>query len=382
MIQKTKHGAWRVRVKFRGAVVADKTFTRKGDAVRWENDQKRRLIDGDFISPAAGRMTIRELATEYMEVREQTVAVRSWESDESNLRIHIVPAFGLLPLTSMTSARVERFLIEIAATRSVRTAAKVRTTIRGLLAYAVQTQRLRKSPAENVALPRPDPALGKKVEVNPFTLPELLEVVQDQRVHDGRYADITLVLGLTGLRMGELRGLRGRDVVQLPYPALVVRRSLPQSGRTGRVIERHTTKSGRTRMVPLSELVQPVLEKWSKGLTPEALVFPAPEGGYLHAQNWRRQIRWPLTGRGRRPHDLRHTAATLWIGAGVDIKTVSTWLGHSTAKLTLDTYSHYMGADADRAAVARVNASFGDASGTRSKSEAASKLEKTAQKGR
>lgn len=71
-------------------------------------------------------------------------------------------------------------------------------------------------------------------------------------------------------------------------------------------------------------------------------------------------------------HDLRHTAASLWIAAGVDIKTVSTWLGHSTAKLTLDTYGHLMGTDAERAALDRVNRTFGGASG-------ASAAEKSAQ---
>jgi len=89
--------------------------------------------------------------------------------------------------------------------------------------------------------------------------------------------------------------------------------------------------------------------------TPDDLLFPAPEGGYPHAQNWRRAVHWTKTGLGRRPHDLRHTAASLWIAAGADLKTVSSWLGHSTAKLTLDTYGHLMGTDADRAALARVN---------------------------
>ncbi|HKX68200.1 MAG TPA: tyrosine-type recombinase/integrase, partial [Intrasporangium sp.] len=74
-------------------------------------------------------------------------------------------------------------------------------------------------------------------------------------------------------------------------------------------------------------------------------------------------VRWTTTGLGRRPHDLRHTAASLWIAAGVDIKTVSSWLGHSTAKLTLDTYSHLMGTDADRAALDRVNRVLGSFTG-------------------
>ena len=63
-----------------------------------------------------------------------------------------------------------------------------------------------------------------------------------------------LVLALTGVRFCELRRLRVRDVASLPYPGLVVKRSVPQSGLTGAVIERATTKSGRSRMVPLSDL--------------------------------------------------------------------------------------------------------------------------------
>lgn len=365
MILKRPNGKWRVQVKHRGRVVADRTFERRGDAVRWEMEQKRLLVSGEFVSPSAGRMTVAELAEEYRDSRIGQISVRAWESDESALRVHIVPAFGRLPVSAVSAVHVERFLTDLAVSRSVRTAARVRTTLRGLFRYAVRTRRLSKSPAEDIPLPRPDSRTGKMVEVAPFTLDLLLEVVDAQRQHARRYADITLVLALTGVRFGELRGLRVRDLVDMPYPGLLVKRSLPQSGRTGAVIERATTKSGRSRLVPLTELVRPVVESWASGREPDDLLFPAPEGGYLSAQNWRRAVHWTTTGLGRRPHDLRHTAASLWIAAGVDIKTVSSWLGHSTAKLTLDTYGHLMGTDADRAALDRVNMALGHPTGTR-----------------
>lgn len=364
VIIKRPNGKWRVQVKYKSRVVADRTFDRRGDAVRWETEQKRLLHSGEFVAPAAGRITVRELAEEYRESRRGQVSVRAWESDESALRVHIVPAFGKLPISSVTSPLVERFLIDLAVSRSVRTAARVRTTLRGLFRYAVRTRRLQVSPAELVPLPHPDSRTGKVVEVDPLPFPVLLEVVDEQRKVAGRYAEITLVLALTGVRFGELRGLRVRDVVSVPYPGIVVKRSVPQSGLTGAVIERATTKSGRSRMVPLSDLVRPVVERWAEGREPNDLLFPAPEGGYLSAQNWRRAVHWNRTGLGRRPHDLRHTAASLWIAAGVDIKTVSAWLGHSTAKLTLDTYGHLMGTDADRAALDRVNKALGNPTGT------------------
>lgn len=225
MIIKRSNGKWRVTVKFRGVVVADRTFERRGDAVLWETEQKRLLHSGEFVSPAAGRITVRELADEYRDFREGQVSVRSWESDESALRVHIVPAFGRLPISSVTSPLVERFLMALAVSRSVRTAARVRTTLRGLFRYAVRTRRLRTSPAELVPLPHPDSRTGKVIEVHPFPVPTLLDVVKAQRELSTEGADVTLVLALTGLRFGEQHGrptpsrLSGRRAVDAIDPS-------------------------------------------------------------------------------------------------------------------------------------------------------------------
>src|SRR5687767_478614 len=75
MILKRPNGKWRVKVKFRGVIVADRTFERRGDAVRWEMEQKRLLQSGEFVSPAAGRITVAELAEEYRESRLGQVSV-------------------------------------------------------------------------------------------------------------------------------------------------------------------------------------------------------------------------------------------------------------------------------------------------------------------
>ena len=362
MIQK-RGRRYRVQVKHRGIVVADRSFERRTDALVWEREQKQLILMGDFVPPSAGRVTVAQLAKTYLEARRDQVSVRAWESDESALRVHIVPALGCRPIGSVNRVHIERFLGTVASTRSVGTAARVRTTLRGLFDYAVRSRVIRDSPAAAVRLPRPDSG-GRRGEFRPFMMDELLAVVEEQRQHAGAQADVTLFLGLTGLRFGELRGLRARDVTNVPYPAVVVARSLPQSGRTGKVIERTSTKSGRSRIVPLLSLALPLVEARLEGLGPDELLFPASQGGYLHAQNWRRAVRWNETTDGRRPHDLRHTAASLWIAAGVDIKTIAVWLGHSSTKLTLDTYGHLMGTDAERAAIERINRAFGHQSGT------------------
>ena len=78
----------------------------------------------------------------------------------------------------------------------------------------------------------------------------------------------------------------------------------------------------------------------------EALVFTAPRGGALHYNNWRSRVfnkavkAAGLDHLGLTPHKLRHTAASLAIAAGADVKVVQTMLGHKSAVMTLDLYGH------------------------------------------
>jgi integrase len=195
--------------------------------------------------------------------------------------------------------------------------------------------------------------------MRPFAVAELLDVVEEQRRFSHRDADLTLVLGLTGLRFGELRGLRVADLLDVPYAAFRVSRSVPASGGGGKPIVRERTKTGKARIVPLADLLLPVVRRWAEGKHPGDRLFTAPQGGWISLSNWRRSVHWMETSRGRRPHDLRHTAATAWLSAGVDVKTVQAWLGHASAELTLNLYGHHMGTDSDRAGVARINQVLG-----------------------
>ena len=102
MIQRRPNGKWRAKVTFRGAIVADRTFDRRADAARWETEQKRLLQAGEFVKPTAGRMTVAELAEKYRESRRGQMSVRLWESDESALRVHIVPAFRNVPIAAIS----------------------------------------------------------------------------------------------------------------------------------------------------------------------------------------------------------------------------------------------------------------------------------------
>lgn len=84
------------------------------------------------------------------------------------------------------------------------------------------------------------------------------------------------------------------------------------------------------------------------------LVFPAPAGGFLRLENFRKRAWTPATRvAGVAPlrlHDLRHTCASLAIAAGADIKVLQRMLGHASAALTLDRYGHLLPGQAQNVA--------------------------------
>ena len=77
-------------------------------------------------------------------------------------------------------------------------------------------------------------------------------------------------------------------------------------------------------------------------------------GHRLHASAFKRTLDWSVTADGRRIHDLRHTAACLWLARGVDPVTVQTWMGHASIATT-NLYLHHLGTAADQAGLDRLN---------------------------
>ena len=103
-----------------------------------------------------------------------------------------------------------------------------------------------------------------------------------------------------------------------------------------------TPKSHATRWVPFpSILVQPLRER-VEGHPPQDLLFTSPQGDVLRSGNFAKRVLRPAAARAGvadlRIHDLRHTAASLAISAGANVKALQRMLGHESASLTLDTY--------------------------------------------
>lgn len=155
-----------------------------------------------------------------------------------------------------------------------------------------------------------------------------------------RWYPLWVLLGTTGLRIGEALGLKWSDV-DLLAGRLQVRRALqPQCGRGLVFVEPKSVTS--RRCVELPQLAVAVLEQ-QRHRAQGKLVFPNRDGEPTESSTVTDALRVALDRAGLpriRVNDPRHTTATVLLKAGVHPKLVQHLLGHSTAALTLNTYSH------------------------------------------
>ncbi len=252
---------------------------------------------------------------------------------------HIEPKFGKVPVAAITKSDVAMWVGRLVADgRSPSSAARYLGVFRRLLAFAVEDGRM----TVNVAATVKPPTAGHVKREGQF--------LSHNEIHDleaacsGRYAEIVRVLALSGLRWSELAGLRVGDRVRVPGQGLRLQRTVMSSSDKGELFV-DTLKNKRSRTVPLVDELVPIIDKWPEGKKGDDWLFDAPKGGPLSEANWKRSVGWAeaIKKIGRpalRVHDLRHTCASLWLGAGADPKVLQRILGHASAAMTMDLYGH------------------------------------------
>jgi integrase len=192
---------------------------------------------------------------------------------------------------------------------------RYRASLSAFFGWCVREKLILNNPVFGVKVPRQS---AEPVEMLPFSEVELETAYEEWAEVDQRLADILLVLGWTGLRWAEAeaRALTVADLMEIPTPGLIVRRSAPEG------VGKKSTKGRRSRRVPLANRVLPIVHALAEGKQPGDLLLTTTRGATLHRSAVLRSMGWETTGQGRRIHDLRHTAACLWLSRGVDPGTV------------------------------------------------------------
>jgi integrase len=223
---------------------------------------------------------------------------------------------------------------------SPRTRAQTHAVLHVALRDAVKAGRLPVNPADAVDRPK-----VPKKEIRPLDAEQtkaLLKHAEGDRLHALYVLAVT-----TGLRQGELLGLRWEDI-DLGSGRLAVRRTLREDAGKLAFGEPKTRASVRSVDLPATA-VRALREHRRRMLAegnPGPIVFCDTQGGPLRKSNLIRRSFRPLLERAGLPivqfHDLRHTAATLLLGPGVHPKIVQERLGHADISTTMNTYSHVL----------------------------------------
>ncbi|HEX8508155.1 MAG TPA: tyrosine-type recombinase/integrase [Propionibacteriaceae bacterium] len=342
-IRKEPSGRFRAVVKVGREYVEGRTFDTKREAQAWLIRERAALVGG--IDPRAGRPTVKSLLPVWLEQRRDAVSAKTFVAN-SALRRLVPTSLAALSIGAVTDREVTRALLSLSraglAEASVR---RFRASLSSFFAWAVKERMIATNPVTSTRVPR---LSAPRVEMFPFSEAGLESVHRRASARDQRLADILLIDGWTGLRWSELRAARVRDFVEVPLPMLVVQHAEPEG------VERKGTKSNKTRRVPVADRVLPLVRALTVGRDPNDLLFVAGSRHQLHASAFKRTLDWADTAMGRRIHDLRHTAACLWLARGVDPVTVQAWMGHASIATT-NLYIHYLGTSADRAALERLN---------------------------
>lgn len=333
-----RDGKWLARWRDPTGAQRKKSFRRKVDAERFLSDLQAEMNRGAYLDPSAGKVRFETYAETWMAGLGHLKASTRLRYREV-VRTHVVPKWGPWPLAQVARSDVAAWIGDlVGAGMSPGLVRKVYLVTSMIFDAAVADRRIGLNPTAGVRLPR-----------QPRREPRLLTPVQLQALTDaaGDNGLQVLVLGLTGLRFGEFAALKvGRvDPVRC---RVTVAESVSV---VGSQLVWTTPKTHQVRSVPVPPALMRHVEMQCRGRGVDDLVFPAPQGGVLRLNNWRRRVFDPACERAGlvdlTPHDLRHTAASLAIASGANVKAVQQMLGHASAAMTLDVYAGLFPDDLD-----------------------------------
>lgn len=274
-----------------------------------------------------------------------------WTRCEAYIRLHIKPTLGRVPLVKLTaqqlSALYARKLEEGVAPNTVR---HLHATLHVSLEDALRLDLVARNVADLVRPPK-----APHLEMQTYTSEQANQLLEAAR---GDRLEALYVLMLTSAcRLGELLGLR--------WPAVDLERAEMQITASLKDVAGHrilgTPKTPHSRRtIPLTPLAVDSLQRHrtpqlaerlafgTADWNPDQLVFCTTVGTSYSQTNWRKQQYIPRLKKAAlpyiRPHDLRHTAATLLLLEGVQPLVVSEMLGHASVAFTLATYGHVQAA--------------------------------------
>jgi integrase len=298
-------------------------------------------------------MTVTEYLDEWIELQRLRLQPATWDAYRQTIACYLAPAIGDTTLDQLHPTQIERIYAGLLVhggrggrRLALATIRYIHAVLHKALADAVRTGLLQTNVSDRAALPRRDPErtnLDDRLRV--WTAAQVRSFLRLTR--DDPHHNLWAVALGTGMRRGELLGLRWQDVAP-EWRTVRVATSLTIVDGRPRL---KATKTNHVRRLHVDAHTAAAIERQHRrGVEAISdnkldLVFADESGQPLIPQRithrFRRLVRsLPLPT--IRLHDLRHTHATLLLQAGVPIKVLSERLGHANISVTLDTYAHVL----------------------------------------
>jgi integrase len=320
-------------------------FEKKQDAIKKKNDALRELERGTLAT--GGRRRLGEYLEDWLEnTHKNKLRVGTYVNYKKKVR-YIVDGLGDVWLQKLTPEHVQDFLQKkLDEGLSSKTVHEIHGVLRVALKKAVRWGIVSRNVCDLV-----DPPVIVSREAVPLSVEQARALVKHVRGH--RLEVLLAMAVVTGMRRGELLALHWSDI-DFDRRRLLVLHSVDYVAGYGYVVGEPKTTAGKrwislpaflVDMLRQHQAQQLELRKAAKKWDDHDLVFPNLSGGYLHPSHMGDKFRRLLKEAGLPAihfHDLRHSAATILLCMGVNIKVIQELLGHSDISVTLGVYGHLL----------------------------------------
>lgn len=336
--------------------------SRRDDADKLVTELTKRSHRGETV--VSEKLTLGQyLTTRWLPVQESRLRASTYDSYRRNIDLHVIPALGERLLDRLTAEDIDLFYASLLREGRKKRSPGEKGDVKGLAPKTVHNIHVMLNKAlsdaarkgtvvRNVVALADPPSLQarKRAEIKAWDIDQLVRFLDEIASH--RLSPAFFLAAHTGMRRGELLGLRWRDL-DLDANRVAVRQALVSVAYEVSISDVKTGTSRRT--IDIDADVVQVLRDWFKVRTEERdgiepgeddLVFTKDDGSWLHPDTFSQLFDRTVARIKVVPvislHDLRHTHATLLLRAGVHVKVVSERLGHANVAFTMNVYQHVL----------------------------------------
>lgn len=263
----------------------------------------------------------------------------TFDSYKSKIDCHVRPLIGDKFLSSLTTAHLDQFVETTKEKVSIHSLHAIFRVLKTALKYAEKLNFVKKTLYENVQLPK-----MQKRKLRLFTQAEHKKLLSEVRMTN---KGLAVLLSLeTGMRIGEIAGLKWTDI-DFMNQTITIRRTLqrvstePESIKKTHIIEGKPKSETSERMIPLSahllkRLLFEVKTSQSEYVVSNGTRYMDPRTIRYQFRRLLEKLKLPICSF----HALRHSFATRCLEKGINIAVISSLMGHSSTKMTLDIYTN------------------------------------------